>query len=89
MASMRPELNHNISIMHALAPVAFMGNISNPLLPMARSLTQMTPVTTFELLPHTYALYRICSSSKMLETSCINMGYQFMGPDYYSFNHVG
>lgn len=88
MASMKPEMNQNITIMQALAPVAFMGNIRSPLIGMARSLSQMNPNKAFELLPHTYALYSICSSNKILEISCIQGLYQIMGQDNNSVNRV-
>lgn len=88
MASMRPEFNNNITLMQALAPVAYLGNIQSPLIPFVKGLLQINTIKTFELLPHTYTLYKICSASKIIEQYCLNLAYRFLGPDNNSFNQV-
>ncbi|XP_055389231.1 lipase 3-like [Condylostylus longicornis] len=95
MASTRPKYNSKITSMHALAPVAYIGNLVSPILRILGPMVGQ-PSLIFELLgdmlvvPSSRLLalmgYEACKKSSPLESICSNLMFLFVGYDTENFN---
>ncbi|XP_059221162.1 lipase 1 [Stomoxys calcitrans] len=85
MCSMHPEYNEKITMMHALAPVAFMKHMRTPLLSYGRTAAKMT-AGGVRFLPRTDVLWKTCFTSKLTETTCLEIYYQLVGKDVEQTN---
>ncbi|TMW47666.1 hypothetical protein DOY81_007256 [Sarcophaga bullata] len=86
LCSMRPEYNEKITMMHALAPVAYMKHVKSPLLGLAINFVRASKGTITEFLPHSDALLNMCLTSKIAEATCVDVFYQIMGKDVKQTN---
>lgn len=89
LASMHPEYNEKITMMHALAPVAFMRHVKAPLLGYARSFVKMSEPRIREFMPRKEMLWRTCLASPITEGTCLETYYQIVGKDVETTNTVG
>ncbi|XP_053958059.1 lipase 1 [Anastrepha ludens] len=85
MTSMRPEYNEKITLMSALAPVAYMKNLEAPLMFLLRNFIAISGNAIYEFLPRT-DLWRACFRSKMTEDTCFDYVYQIVGRDPKMWN---
>ena len=88
LCSMRPEYNEKITMMHALAPVAYMKHIKSPLLGLVVNFAKASKGTITELLPQSDAFLNVCFTSKITEATCVDVFYQIMGKDVKQTNKV-
>ncbi|XP_058981581.1 lipase 1-like isoform X2 [Musca domestica] len=86
LASMHPEYNEKITMMHALAPVAFMRHVKAPLLGYARSFVKMSEPRIREFMPRKEMLWRTCLASPITEGTCLETYYQVVGKDVETTN---
>ncbi|XP_073822380.1 lipase 1 [Musca autumnalis] len=86
LCSMHPEYNEKITLMHALAPVAFMKHIKAPLLSYAKSFVKATHTQIREFVPRTDLLWRTCLASPVTEATCLGTYYQIVGKDTETTN---
>ncbi|KAH8419348.1 hypothetical protein KR222_006079, partial [Zaprionus bogoriensis] len=87
MASSRPEYNAKLHLMSALAPVAFMGHMKVPLLPLGRSTLQVLG-DHIELLPHSDLGLTQCMRSASTLQVCMHYMWELLGKDVAEFNKV-
>lgn len=88
MGSMRPEYNEKITIMHALAPVAYMKHVKTPLLGIGVNFVKASQGRITELLPHSDVLLNMCFTSKITEATCVDVFFQLLGKDVKQTNKV-
>ncbi|KAM7352839.1 lipase 1-like [Cochliomyia hominivorax] len=86
LCSMRPEYNDKITMMHALAPVAYMKHVKSPLLGFALNIVRASKGHMRELLPHSEMVYKMCFASKMAEDACADVFYRIVGKDVKETN---
>ncbi|CAD7082804.1 unnamed protein product [Hermetia illucens] len=88
MTSLRPEYNAKIKAMHALAPVAFMGNMDNPLMkilgPIVSKGTLLTNlIGSFEFMPSTKLMGTIgkvfCKDGSIVQGICSSVLFMIAG----------
>ncbi|XP_067625899.1 lipase 1-like [Eurosta solidaginis] len=85
MASLRPEYNQKITLMSALAPVAYFKNNHSPLLPLLQNFVAVASNIVNEFLPRTDVL-KVCMQSKSAEHNCLTYIYLLMGKDPNMWN---
>ncbi|XP_053961534.1 lipase 3-like isoform X2 [Anastrepha ludens] len=78
MASQHPEYNAKISLMNALAPVAFMTNLKTPAEFLFRIFTVLVEDATFEVLPRNDS-WKFFFSSKTTENWFIKFVCEYLG----------
>lgn len=88
LCSMYPEYNEKITMMHALAPVAFMKHIKAPLLSYARNMVKISTDRINEFMPRTDILWKSCLSSKLTEGTCVEVMFQIVGKNIEETNMV-
>ncbi|XP_065356031.1 lipase 1-like [Calliphora vicina] len=81
LCSMRPQYNAKITMMHALAPVAYMKHIKTPLLGMAINFIKASKGHVTDLLPRNNMFYKMCLTSKMAEDTCMDVLNKALGKD--------
>lgn len=86
LCSMRPEYNNKITMMHALAPVAYMKHVKSPLLGMAMNFVKASKGHLNELLPRNEMLYKMCTTSKIAEDTCVDVFFKIAGKDVKQTN---
>ncbi|XP_037958904.1 lipase 1-like [Teleopsis dalmanni] len=86
LCSMRPEYNEKVSVMNALAPVAFMKHIKAPLLGLMRQLLKISGDIVRELLPHTDILLTNCFRSSAMLNTCLDYFHQIVGKEVKQLN---
>ncbi|XP_037904460.1 lipase 3-like [Hermetia illucens] len=88
MGSLRPEYNQKIKAFHALAPIAFMSNMYNPLVrliaPFVADLGAVSKILgNFELLPSSKLISTLgtalCKDGSPFQAVCTNMLFLFCG----------
>ncbi|XP_068151243.1 lipase 1 isoform X2 [Drosophila tropicalis] len=86
MASTRPEYNAKINLMSALAPVAFMGNVKAPLLPLARMGIRMFGSFLNTMLAHSTIATMTCTITPRMFKTCLKYFYDIVGKNSGEFN---
>uniref|UniRef100_A0A1I8PSP0 Lipase n=1 Tax=Stomoxys calcitrans TaxID=35570 RepID=A0A1I8PSP0_STOCA len=81
MCAMHPKYNEIITMMHAIAPVAFMKHLKAPLLPLAQTALEAAQNRISEFMPHTKWFWKSCFLSKLTEVACVEALFQIMGRD--------
>lgn len=87
MASSRPEYNAKVHVLSAVAPVAYMGHIKAPLLPLGRSMISMFP-DQFEILPHSDLGLKQCMRSASTLQMCMYYMGEMLGRNPAEVNKV-
>ncbi|XP_023031607.1 lipase 1 isoform X1 [Drosophila willistoni] len=86
MASTRPEYNAKVHSMSALAPVAFMGHVKAPLLPLARMGIVMFGDFLNNLMSHGTIATMTCTITPKMFKTCLNYFYDIVGKNTEEFN---
>ncbi|XP_046808222.1 lipase 1-like [Lucilia cuprina] len=86
LCSLRPEYNEKITMMHALAPVAYMKHVKSPLLGMAMNFVQASKEYLTDFIPRNEMLYKMCLISKISEDTCLDVFNKVVGKDMKQTN---
>ncbi|CAH1160160.1 unnamed protein product [Phaedon cochleariae] len=95
MAALRPEYNDKIALMTALAPVAYMGNISSPLIKVAVKFYDQLKLVIdvlglHELIPHSWFIQELgklmCSDGSPIQKYCVTLIFSLVGFDSPQLN---
>ncbi|KAM7351818.1 lipase 1-like isoform 2-T2 [Cochliomyia hominivorax] len=81
LCSLHPQYNSKITMMHALAPVAFCKHIKTPLLRHFRGFAKSSKERILEFLPHNPLMFAMCFTSKFMEDVCTDFLDMLMGRD--------
>ncbi|XP_023300850.2 lipase 1-like [Lucilia cuprina] len=81
LCSLQPQYNEKITVMHALAPVAYLKHIKTPLIKHFREFAKASKDRVREFLPRNVMMFQMCFISQMTENMCIQFLNQLMGND--------
>ncbi|XP_065358156.1 lipase 1-like [Calliphora vicina] len=81
LCSLQPQYNEKITVMQALAPVAYLKHVKTPLERHFREFAKVSKDRVTELLPHNELMFQMCFTSKLTEDMCVQFFNQLLGND--------
>ncbi|XP_023301971.2 lipase 1-like [Lucilia cuprina] len=81
LCSLHAQYNRKITIMQALAPVAYLKHIRTPFVSQFHEFSKASKDRVREFLPHNDMMLHMCFTSKLAENMCVQFLNQMLGND--------